>query len=29
VRVGGFFGPDRRVPRRDKPYDGVERRRDY
>lgn len=29
VRVGGFFGPDRRVPRRDKPYDGVERRRDH
>lgn len=28
VRVGGFFGPDRRVKRRDDTYNGVERRMD-
>lgn len=28
IRVGGFFGPDRRVQRREERYDGVERRRD-
>jgi len=28
VRVGEFFGPDRRAKRRSEPYMGVERRRD-